>query len=111
VRPDLAGGMSRVGTDHRELARLGSTLRDEIEQVLAGQVIRRDAIVADLLRYINLLREHMRWEERDLFLRIEEMIRDGHTTLGSAKVVEVADPVFGQAVERHFARLLDTLRE
>ncbi len=58
-------------------------------------MVRRKTIVGDALRYVNMLRSHMQWEELDLFHRIEEMITEGHTIFDEANSAQIADPVFG----------------
>ncbi|MBT8098421.1 MAG: hemerythrin domain-containing protein [Gammaproteobacteria bacterium] len=111
VRPDLSKGMSRIGLEHRQIAEQGLELRDTVKQVLAGQFLRRNLVVQHALRYVETLRSHMLWEERDLFRRIETMIRDGHDRLDTATIVNKPDPLFGPAVDRRFGRLLDDIRQ
>lgn len=111
VRPDLSEGMSKITAEHRDIAERGQKLRTTIEQILVGQPTRRTAMVEDSLRYVQALRRHMQWEERDLFRRLDVMIRDGHNILDKAVFVEVADPVFGPQVEEVFARLLASINK
>ncbi len=110
VRPDLAAGMARVTDDHRHLAELGARLREAVEYAKAGQPVQRQEVVRDALRYVDALRKHMRWEERDLFKRIDTMVRDGHDTLDEAKLIAIKDPVFGDEVEERFSSLLDRIK-
>lgn len=97
--------------DHRHIAELSIKLRNEIASINAGNPVRRNAVVADALRYVNTLRGHMQWEELDLFRRVDEMIRSGHDVFDAANFVREADPVFGPEVEENFGRLVATIRK
>ena len=110
-RPDLSTGFERITMDHRHIAELSMKLRDDIAAINAGSPIKRNAVVADALRYVNTLRGHMQWEELDLFRRVDEMIRMGHDVFDTANLVHQADPVFGPEVEENFGRLVDCIRE
>ncbi|MDH3748344.1 MAG: hemerythrin domain-containing protein [Gammaproteobacteria bacterium] len=110
ARPDLSQGMSRVTDEHRSIAEQSLSLRDKIEQVIAGDFVERNAVVADAMRYIEALRKHMRWEETDLFRRVDRMIADGHTLIDTSIMVSGDDPLFGARVEERFERLLESTR-
>lgn len=111
VRPDLSAGFERISVDHRHIAELGVALRDEIASINSGTFIRRNTVVANALRYVNTLRGHMQWEELDLFRRVEDMIREGHTLIDAANFSQDLDPVFGPEVEQNFARLVVNIQE
>jgi hemerythrin-like domain-containing protein len=111
VRPDLSTGFERITMDHRHIAELSLKLRDDIASINAGSPVRRKAVVADALRYVNTLRGHMQWEELDLFRRVDEMIRMGHDVIESENLVHASDPVFGPEVEENFGRLVKCVRE
>jgi hemerythrin-like domain-containing protein len=111
VRPDLSEGLDRVLVDHRELAALGMKLRNDIESVISGTALRRNVIVADAMRYVQRLRDHMDWEENDLFVRIDEMVQDGHKLFVDSDANDIKDPVFGPEVEEQFGRLFDSIQQ
>jgi hemerythrin-like domain-containing protein len=111
VRPDLSVGFERITMDHRHISELSVKLRDDIASINAGSPIRRNAVVADALRYVNTLRGHMQWEELDLFRRVDEMIDAGHDTFDTAIFSHSADPVFGPEVEQNFGRLVTSIQE
>ncbi len=110
-RPDLSVGFERITMDHRHIAELSVKLRDDIASINAGNPVRRNAVVADALRYVNTLRGHMQWEELDLFRRVDEMIREGHVSFDSANFTHITDPVFGPEIEQNFGRLVSSIRE
>lgn len=111
ARPDLSDGFDQVSADHRELAELGMKLRRDIESILSGTALRRNVVVADALRYVQRLRKHMRLEEHDLFSRIEEMVRDGHTLILDPAYEGARDPVFGPEVEKRFGKLFESIQQ
>ncbi len=111
VRPDLSIGFDRITVDHRHIEDLSFKLRNDVASVIAGGVIRKKTVVADMLRYVNTLRGHMQWEELDLFRRVEEMVAEGHELIESATFLQTPDPVFGKEVEERFERLLESVKE
>ena len=92
-------------------AEQGLKLLTTIDQLIVGKPSRPRAMVEDALRYVDTLRNHMQWEERDLFRRLDVMIRDGHDVVDKAVFVQVADPVFGPRVEEVFARLYERITQ
>lgn len=111
VRPDLSNGLDKILVDHRDLAKLGMKIRNDIESIMSGTALRRNVIIADALRYVKRLREHMHWEEGDLFLRVEEMIHDGHALIVETDVHGNTDPVFGPETEKRFSKLYDSIQQ
>ena len=108
-RPDLADGLEHVPGEHRELARLGTLLRDEVEAVNAGAAVRRGKMIADTAAYVDYLRKHMHWEEQDLFARIDEMLDAEPQAVDVSAYEHIKDPVFELEVAAGFRRLLDSL--
>ena len=109
--PELSTGFERITMDHRHIAELSVKLRNDIMSINSGNPVRRNAVVADALRYVNTLRGHMQWEELDLFRRVDEMIRRGHDTLDTAEFSHRPDPVFGSEAESGFARLVKSVED
>jgi len=111
ARPDLSAGFDRITVDHRGIAELGVKLRDELESISSGSFVRRKTVVADALRYVNTLRNHMQWEELDLFRRCEEMAEKGHDLMVDALLIDKTDPLFGEKLQSQFDRLLKNIRK
>lgn len=109
-RPDLAKDLDDVPADHREIAQLGLLLRDEIDAVVAGAAVRREQMIADTSAYSARLREHMRWEEEDLFTRIDSMLEDEPQQVDVAQYEHIKDPVFELEIEAGFRRLMASLK-
>lgn len=109
TQPELSEGFTRITVDHQNIAEQGMKLRNDLALIESGAMLRRNSVVEDALRYVNTLRNHMQWEELDLFRRVEEMIRKGHRTLEMAQFPDADDPVFGAAVEERFAKLFKSI--
>lgn len=109
ARPDLSQGMSKITGEHREIAEHSVSLRDKLERVTVGDVVRRKDVVADAVRYIDALRKHMTWEESDLFRRVDKMIADGHTEIDASIIVHRHDPLFGPQIEDRFKPVLESI--
>lgn len=109
-RPDLAEGLENVPIDHHEIAELGSALRDDVEAINAGAAVRREKLVEDTTRYVDRLRAHMGWEERDLFKRIDSMLDSEPQEFDVSEFEHIKDPVFELEIEAGFRRLLSSLK-
>lgn len=108
-RPDLAEDLANVPDEHREIAALGTLLRDEIEAVNAGAAVRRKKMIDDTSAYIERLRAHMQWEEDDLFSRIDLMLEAEPYRVDVTEYEHIKDPVFELEIEAGFRRLLASL--
>lgn len=102
-RPDLAQGLEDVPEDHRQIAELGLQLRQDVAAVVAGMAMLREKFVADAQAYVTRLRNHMQWEEDDLFKRIDTMLADDGRDLVTGDYIR--DPVFEPEISSGFARL------
>lgn len=109
ARPDLSKGLEKITEEHHTIGDLGMQLRDKLEMAAAGSAVRRKELVADALRYVEALRAHMKWEESDLFRRLDKMLADGHDVIETSNVVYRHDPLFGPAVEARFEALYKTI--
>ena len=110
-RPDLTDGLDDVPEDHLQIAALGTQLRDEVEAIVAGAAVRREHLVSDLQAYVDRLRNHMTWEEQDLFPRVDKLLGKESHDFGVDQFVHVKDPVFELEVEGAFRRLLASLKD
>lgn len=108
-RPDLADGLDDVPDDHKDIAELGLKLRGDVESIESGYAIRREQLVDDAARYVKRLRNHMQWEEDDLFKRVDRMIESKSQPIDLSKFRELKDPVFGKAAAAGFQRLMERL--
>lgn len=105
--PGMAEGLGRVEADHREIAKLGARLREEIAAVIAGTAVSRQQVVVDATAYLQGLRRHMAWEEEYLFRLAESHAGGLHIDVSH---LDAADPVFGTRREASFANLFAAIR-
>jgi hemerythrin-like domain-containing protein len=108
-RPDLSEDLNHVPDEHREIARLSGLLRDEVEAINAGAAVLREKMIKDTSAYIDCLRKHMRWEEEDLFSRIDLMLDAEPYKVDIAEYQHIKDPVFELEIEAGFTRLIASL--
>ena len=108
-RPDLADDLANVPDDHRRIAELGSLLRADVEAINAGAAVRREKMIDDTRAYVSCLREHMLWEEEDLFRRIDLMLDAEPYKVDISSIEHIRDPVFELEVEAGFRRLIESL--
>lgn len=108
-RPDLADGLEDVPEDHRQIAELGSQLRHDVAAVVAGMAMLREKFIADAQAYVTRLRNHMQWEEDDLFKRIDTMLSDEGQDLAVGDYIR--DPVFELEIASGFARLRSAVEQ
>jgi len=108
-RPDLAEHLDHVPDDHSDIAHLSSLLRDEVEAVNAGAAVRREKMIEDTAAYVKRLRQHMQWEEQDLFERIDKMLDANPQKVDISEYEHIKDPVFELEIEAGFRRLLASL--
>lgn len=109
-RPDLAEDLDHVPDDHREIAQLGSLLRDDVDAINAGAAVRREKMIEDATAYVERLRTHMNWEEVDLFSRIDLMLAAEPYKVDVSEYQHIKDPVFELEIEAGFRRLMASLR-
>lgn len=105
-QPELAKGLEEVEVDHRDIAKLGKRLRDDVEAIVAGTIVARERVIGDAQQYVNRLRKHMTWEEEDLFRRADAMGEDLELDTSH---LDAADPVFGVQRDTSFADLSETI--
>jgi len=109
--PSFAAGLEKVEPEHRELAVLGEMLRNDVEAIASGAAVTRFRLIADMSDYIERLREHMTWEEEDLFQRADALVAAESEMFVKISHVDQLDPVFGPEREHSFANLLQNIKD
>ena len=110
-RPDLATGLDDVPEDHWQIAALGTRLHEDVQAIVAGAAVRREKLVADLQQYVTRLRNHINWEEQDLFPRVDKMLAEDSHEFDVSDFMHIKDPVFELEVEGAFRRLMASLKD
>lgn len=111
ARPDLAESLDHVPDDHRDIAWLGARLREEAEAVNAGAAVRREKMIEDTAAYVSRQRNHIGWEEEDLFCRIDRMVEADSHDVDVSEFAHIKDPVFELEIEAGFRRLIASLSQ
>lgn len=108
---ELAADLEKVEPEHRKIAELGKTLRNDIEAIISGTAVTRDKLHSDLQDYVIRLRRHMRWEEEDLFPMADDLSRANGTVGISMALFPDDDPLFGATTAASFTNLLTYLQK
>jgi hemerythrin-like domain-containing protein len=111
LRTEIHTDLERVETDHQNLEQLGRKLRNGIEAISNGAKLDRDELIEKLYQYMDQLREHMYWEEENLFSLADELQHFGDWSEVVLKNNEISDPLFGSRVERKYGRLLARIQQ
>ena len=109
-KPESAKGLERVGPEHREIAKLGEALREDVEAVAYGAPVTREKLVEDTNRYVQTLRKHMAWEEEDLFRRAKDLVTDEEEMFVDVSNFDTLDPVFGPERQHSYENLLQNIK-
>ncbi len=107
IEPKLAEGLEKVEEQHQQIAELGGRLRGDIEAIISGTAVTRDRIVTDTRDYLRMMRQHIAWEEEDLFRRADAK---GDTLEIDDSHLKKDDPVFGEQREAGFTGLFEAIK-
>jgi len=110
VRPDVHTSLERVEADHKYIEEWGLTLKHDIAALSKSVIPGRDELVAELRQYMEQLREHMYWEETELFSLADELQHYGDWSKVVLANNEISDPLFGSPVERKYRSLLASIQ-
>ena len=111
LRPEIRTDLERVETDHQYLEESGLKLKNDMEAISNGAKLDRNELIEKFHHYMEQLREHMYWEETELFSLADELQLYGDWSEVVLKNNEISDPVFGSRVERKYRRLLAKIQE
>lgn len=110
-QPEMAAGLERVAPEHQEIAERGERLRHDVEAVASGAAITRERVIEDASSYVRFLRQHMAWEEEDLFRRARKLASGEEGMFIDIANFDRLDPVFGPQREHSFENLLRNIRD
>ena len=111
VRPGIGDWLERIEGEHHDIRTLGTNLRNDIEAIESGTVMRRCLVIAGLRRYLKKLRQHMSWEERDLFTLADDLQGEENWSTIAWPDSETSDPLFGPEVQHRFRRLMARIQQ
>ena len=111
LRPEICTELERVETDHQNIKESGLKLRNSVEAISIGANLNRDELIEKFHHYVEQFREHMYWEETELFSLVDELRHFGDWSEVVLKNNEISDPLFGSRVERKYGRLLARIQQ
>ena len=111
LRPEIHAELERVETDHQYIEKYGLKLRNSVEALSIGGTLDREDLIEKFHHYIEQLREHMYWEETELFSLADELRHFGDWSEVVLKNNEISDPLFGSRVERKYGKLLARIQQ
>jgi hemerythrin-like domain-containing protein len=105
ISPDSSDLIYTLTEEHRELARLGLTLKEKLNHIISGSIVSKEAIIETSNNYYQLLTNHMNTEESQVFPIIENTFtKDNWSQLGM-QIDDMGDPLFGDVVQEQFTDL------
>ena len=99
-----------IEKDHRELEEASHEIRQEIAEMGSENAISRESLAESLREYSRHLREHMFWEEKELFELGDSMNDDDAWADILKDHAGRSDPIFGNRVERRFRKLFNSIQ-
>jgi len=111
LRPEIRTDLERVETDHQYLEESGLKLKNDMEAISNGAKLDRGELIEKFHHYMEQLREHMYWEETELFSLADELQHYGDWSEVVLANNEVSDPLFGSPAERKYRSLLASIHQ
>ncbi len=111
LRPEIHADLERVETDHQYIEESGLKLKNDVEAISIGANLDRDELIEKFRHYMEQLREHMYWEETELFSLADELQHYGDWSEVVLANNEISDPLFGSRVECKYRRLLAKIQQ
>lgn len=103
--PDLELMLARLGQEHRVIAHAGETLRELIQAVIGGAVIRRAELEVAAATYLVYYGNHIAKEEEDVLARAAKELTDEDWDAVRNAVPVIRDPLFGRDADEHYREL------
>ena len=101
--------IERLNEEHKKLHELGAELERTLHMAISGNIVSKDKLSSEIKEYLEIIREHMNIEERQVFpLLREEMTQDDWERLRPS-LEQVQDPLFGGVIADEFSRLYESI--
>jgi hemerythrin-like domain-containing protein len=104
ARPDLELVVARLQQEHRVIARAGATLLEQIQAVLAGDILPRERLETAAATYLVYYQNHIRTEDAKILTCAGELSAEDWEAVRTAVPV-APDPVFGANPQDRFREL------
>ena len=102
--------ISKLSKEHHTLAEKGETVLDLLRHVIDGALTSREDLVRSGQDYVELLWEHMRLEEDDVFPRAKNLLTREELDAVAEAYAEQLDPVFGPSIQEDFRSLYNHIQ-
>ncbi len=91
--------------EHGQIAKITTTLRQELEGILADGMIDRELLARQVQEYLAMQKAHMRREETKIFPLLRELLRDEDWETLEKVATAAVDPLFDDASRRAYDAL------
>lgn len=102
--PDIKLELARLQQEHRVIARAGETLRQHLENILAGAIVPRAEVEVAIATYLVYYGNHIAKEDELVLTRAAELLSPGDWDAVKA-VSGPADPLFGDRPQDRYRAL------
>ena len=103
--------INRLCDEHKKLNALGTELESMLHVAISGNIVSKDKLSKEVREYLEIIRDHMNIEERQIFPLIrEEMTQDDWERM-LPSLEQVQDPLFGNVIADEFLRLYDSIMD
>lgn len=106
-----SANIEKLCEEHQLLVDIARDLEDLLHKAISGQVVSRDDILELGYRYIEVMRNHIMLEEREVFPLLEASLSTANWEKVARKIGNVTDPVFDEAVSDEYRRLFESITE
>jgi len=97
--------IKQQNSEHRQINKLGMSLKEKLQLVTSGSILSRDSIINAANDYYQLLTNHINIEEGQLFPIVENVFTTEDWALLDLQINDMEDPLFGDAVQEQFTDL------
>ncbi len=87
------------------IASSGKRLVEQLNGILAGAILEREAVEVDAATYIVYYRQHMAREEAELFPRLADVLGNDDWKAVEDAISPEVDPLFGSKVGPRYQQL------
>jgi hemerythrin-like domain-containing protein len=97
--------LERLQREHQALHRITNELFNELTRIADGRPVDRPELLRSIQRYIDGYRQHMDYENRQVFPRARGKLSAAQLKKLSIKTRYIDDPLFGGEVQYRYRRL------
>ena len=107
--PRLGDVVSEAARQHASIIDAGARLRADLERATLDAPVLKSRIASDGKAYIDGLREHLRYEEAELFPRLAAVLDAEDWRVVDARAGRAVDPLFGPVIEERYRALFERI--